>query len=340
MAKTTNNSNISNTTKSSETSNMEGQGIFTSRFNATGGQVRARHCIELLEALHENVENFPEPAKLWPILDDMSLENRQSKIKSQHKRSKTRASKYKAKHITKPKLPMNLFRADYKKQIIADGGEFNTEKFNDAWHNLSDVEKSKYHDTYQKQMKVYETDYAKALEQAIYDGDYEEPKPKRPLAGYLLFSKLCRINGNTIITKEQYDSIQGQGIEVCTRVFKPRYDELKEDDAFMSQLKATQQDYRRLYEWKYAKWNIQRLEAAIRKCESEDKTTRYLQKELQTYKEGVTFSLDEEPEVDTEWIKSVSPSKYTYSTQEIEETTTTVCEEKPKKKKASKPKKK
>ena len=334
MAKTTKNTKTSNTT---ETSDMEGQGIFTSRFNATGGQVRAQHCIELLEALHENVENFPEPTKLWSILDDMTLEERQNKIKTQSKRSKTRASKYKPKHLTKPKLPINLYRADYKKQVVADGGKFDTEAFNEAWHQLGDAEKEKYQAVYQKQMKVYEKDYAKAVEQAIHDGEYEAPKPKRPLAGYLLFTSLCRMEGNTIITKEQYDSIQGQGVAFCTAIFKPRYDELKENEDFMRQLKETQQDYRRLYEWQYAKWNIQRLEGAIRKCESEDKTTRYLQKELDNYKEDITFSLDEEPEVDTEWIKSVSTSTSVSST---EETTNVVSEEKPKKKKSSKPKKK
>ena len=179
-------------------------------------------------------------------------------------------------------------------------------------------------------MQIYEKDYAKAQKQAIYDGEYEAPKPKRPLAGYLLFTSLCRTKGNTIITNEQYESIQGQGVAFCTSIFKPRYDELKENEEFMTQLKTTQQDYRTLYEWKYAKWNIQRLEGAIRKCETDGKTTRYLQKELETYKEGITFSLDDEPTVNVEWIKSVEPTQ---------ETTKVVCEEKPKKK-TSKPKKK
>lgn len=318
-------------TDSSKTiTTMEGQGKFTSRLNATNGHIRAQHFIELLEHLHESVDNFPEPEKLWTVIDTETLEARRAKINKQVKRSKTRTTKYKPKHIAKPKLPINLYRAEYKKQVIANGGKFDTDTFNQVWHELDDATKQKYQDIYQEQMEVYNKEYTKAMEQAIIAGEYEEKEPKKPASAYILFNKFSRMEGNTIVTTKEYKFIKSNPLNVVSKYISSIYDVLKTDESFMEKMNDTRASYQKLYEYQYAKWNIRRLEGLIKKCEREDKTTRSYQKELDAYRESITISLDTEPVVDISWINKFKRSKSTVKATKSATTTadeTSTCDE-------------
>ena len=55
-------------------------------------------------------------------------------------------------------------------------------------------------------------------------------------------------------------------------------------------------------------WKVQNLEGRIRLCEREGKETKYLQKELNDYRDSVDFDTETEPEVDISWIYSFEKS--------------------------------
>ena len=287
---------------------MEG-GAYTGRFNGKNGHIKAQHFIELLDFLHENVENFPETETLWPVLDSESLEDRKKKIKGQRKRATKRADKYKPSNLTKPKQAIHLYRADYKKDIISNGGKFDTAEFNEAWKNLDEDTRETYQKQYRKAMEQYEKDYAKAMKQAIHDGEYEAPKPKRPLSGYFMFCNFCRVEGNSILTSDEFDELKSMPIKEASALFKSKYDAVKENEEFISKMNETQETAKAQFQWKMYHWNVERLEGQIRLCTREGKETKYLQKELDEFRENVDFDTETMPEFDLEWLNEFGDAK-------------------------------
>lgn len=286
----------------SETEVMEG-GAYTGRFNNKDGFKKAEHFMELLEFLYENVENYPEPDKIWPVLDSMSYEERKKKIKTQTKRAKKRVQKFKPKNIPNPKKPMELFRVEFKKQCIENDTKYTKDSFDTAWRELDDEEKERFNSIYQENKAIYEKDYQAAMEKAIHDGEYTPPQPKRPLKGYMLFTSFCRKEGNTFLTRDEYESIQGKGIKECSELFSKKYSEIKENEDFIKHMKETQEQYEELYNYRINHWNLQCLEGSVRLHEREGKEAKYIKRDLQRLKEDIDFDM-EEPEVDINWIYS------------------------------------
>lgn len=299
---------MSNHTNNNKNNNMEG-GAYTGRFNGKDGYVKAQHFIELLDFLHENVENFPETETLWPVLDSESLDERKKKIKKQRKRASNNEEKFKPKNLTKPKQPIHLFRKDYKKDIIENGGKFNTEEFNEAWHNLDKDKRKQYEQEYHETMEQYKLDYEKELQQAIYNGEYKAQKPKQPPSGYIMFCQFCRTENNTILSKDEFESLKTLDIKESTKLIVSKYNEIKDNPDFIQKMNETIENAKLQYEWKMYHWEITCLEGEIRLCERDGKETKYIKEKLDNLRGTSMFENENMPTYDLSWINKFGTVK-------------------------------
>lgn len=289
---------------------MEG-GAYTGRFNSPDGHIKASNFIELLEFLNEKVDNFPID-QFWEFIDSMTLEERKEKIKKQKKRNKKRIDKFNPENLKKPKTPMNLYRIDYKNNIIKEGKVYNQEEFNKAWSNLSDNEKQIYNDKYNTEIEKYNKDYNKALKQAIIEGEYEAPEPKKPLSIYMLFMDFCRKDNNKFVSSELKEELSNLNLIDSTLKLSELYKKFIENEDNLKLLDSTRQQYNDLYDYQYYHWKVTNLEGKIKKYKRENKNTSYLEKELEEYKNSVSFDTTTEPEINIEWIYNTSTNNINF----------------------------
>jgi hypothetical protein len=282
---------------------MEG-GAYTGRFNSTGGQVLAAHFIELLRFFNNKVDNFPIE-DFWNMLDStMSMEERETSNKKRAKNAKKRYAKFNPSHIKRPKTAMNLYRIDYKAKVITDGKEYSNEEFNKVWANIDNATLEKYNKLYQEKMEQYNKDYEAAMKQAILDGEYEAPEPKKPLSGYFLYLDFCRRDGSTLLTNDQQESIKGLSLTESTKQLTEYYNEFIKNEDNVKLLEYSKEQYRTLYNYNYYHWNVTRMQGVINRLQRENKDTKYKELELQEYKNSIEFDVSTEPTINVEWIYS------------------------------------
>lgn len=280
---------------------MEG-GAYTGKFNSTGGHILADHCIELLRFFNNKVDNFPIE-DFWNMLDStMTIEEREQSNKKRYKNAKKRYDKFNPSHIKRPKTAMNLYRVDYKANIIKEGKVYSNEEFNKVWANIDKNTLAKYENLYHQKMEQYNKDYNNAMKQAIIDGEYEAPEPKKPMSGYFLFQDLCRRHNSNILTEKQKQSIEGLSITEATKILSEYYHEFIKNENNLKLLEMNKEQYKMLYNYNMYHWNISRLEGAIKRLQRENKDTKYKEKELQDYKNSVEFDVSKEPLIDIDWI--------------------------------------
>jgi hypothetical protein len=285
---------------------MEG-GAYTGRFNSSDGYIKASHFIELLEFLNEKVENLPLE-QFWDLIDSLSIEERKEKIKKSKKRDKRKVDKFNPDNLKKPKNPINLFRINYKENLISQGKKYNQEDFNKAWKLLSDDEKLKYETIYNDEMVKYNKDYEKAKVKAINAGEYQEPEPKKPLSGYMLFLDFSRRENSKLVPTDIMNEITKLQITKQAGKLTEYYKKFMEDEKNVKLLEDTRIQYKDLYNYDYYHWYVRNLSGKIKQCEREGKDSKYLEKELEEYKNNVLFDTSESPKINVDWIYTFNNS--------------------------------
>lgn len=286
---------------------MEG-GAYTGRFNSVDGHIKAAHFIELLEFLNEKVENLPLE-QFWDLIDTLTIDERKDKIKKAKKRHKRKVDKFNPDNLKKPRNSINLFRIDYKESLISQGKKYNQLDFSKAWKLLSDEKKAEYEDKYNKEMVKYNKDYKKAKDIAILSGEYEDSEPKRPLSGYMIYLDLARRKDSKLIPSEVIEEINKLPITKQTVKLTEYYKKFMENEDNVKLLDNTRMQYKDLYNYDYYHWYITNLNGKIKQCKRDNKDSKYLEKELEEYKNNTLFDVSKPPKIDINWIYNFKDKK-------------------------------
>ena len=274
-----NNTKSSSETSSSSSIKMEGS-AYTGKFNLNAE--KAANFMECIEYLGKKLDGF-EVETVWSLFDNMSLDERKSKVKKQKKRLKVKEAKFKPDNLVKPKKPINLFREDYRKKCESENREYNNAEFMKAWHNITDNEKYAYLQKYDNLMEEYRANYFLEKQKAIDNGDIEPDLPKKNLGEYIIFTNILRLPDNIFLDKDDLKNLESLKMQDEIKYFAKIYKKYKFKPNVMKHLRKNALEDKERYDIEMYLWNVKRLEAKIKKTKKDGEDTSSIEQELDNY---------------------------------------------------------
>lgn len=159
-------------------------GVFTGRIKQK--PELGKFFLDVMSALAKEFDGIPVD-EFIAFIAGTDRESLEKVLRKANKRKVSNDAKFVSKDLKKPVSAINLFtqklKAECEKNNIKYTGELRTQK----WNALSDKEKAVYQKQYEKAREEFKTSYAKQMENAIKNGEFPEPKPKRGLTAYFHF---------------------------------------------------------------------------------------------------------------------------------------------------------
>lgn len=159
-------------------------GVFTGRIKQKPDL--GKFFLDVMSALAKEFDGIPVDDFI-SFIAGTDRESLEKVVRKANKRKVSNDAKFVSKDLKKPVSAINLFtqklKADCEKNNIKYTGELRTQK----WNALSDKEKAVYQKQYEKARDEFKSSYAKQMENAIKNGEFPEPKPKRGLTAYFHF---------------------------------------------------------------------------------------------------------------------------------------------------------
>jgi hypothetical protein len=162
-------------------------GKFTGMYRKRNNLKEARHAMQIMDVFYDVCELNTTKEELWKILSDDPREVVEESIKKFEKRDKKASSKFKS-NLKKPSNAYRIFINDmivpkHKGKSAPDINSIASEE----WKKMSDAKKKKYQTTANTERAKYQIEKDIEFKEAVENGKFEEPKPKKPMSSYLIF---------------------------------------------------------------------------------------------------------------------------------------------------------
>lgn len=145
--------------------------------------------LDCMKTIASKFEGF-EVVKVLPVFTDDAIDTLELNIKKASRRNERKNTRFSPSGINKPRSAIRIFQKD---DLAASSVEdrktyIKSGLLSKHWKALSDIERKRYEGQATEERKAYDVEYKRQLNASIENGSWQEPKPKRPLSAYFLFS--------------------------------------------------------------------------------------------------------------------------------------------------------